>query len=135
LNPHIIYEDSLSTQTVPFGISFEEIFDQFPKLISDRLDKVLVNLARLSDYSGCYIEISSKDYALFYADKNNATQFYIMKQLIAEKLIELKNSELRLPNEVRLTPKGWNKVLELKSGGVKDVQPHLSSQPANSLVQ
>lgn len=120
LIPHIICQDSLSTQTVLFGISFDEIIDQFPKLISDRLDIVILNLAKLSAYSGDFIKISTNDYPLFYAEKNNATQIYIMKQLIDEKLIELKNSALTLPNEVRLAPKGWNKVVELEQRGQKD---------------
>jgi len=120
LNPHIIYRDILSTKTVPLGITIEEIIDQFPKLISDRMNKVLLNLAELSDYSDYYLKITTDDYSLFYAEKNNATQFFIMKQLIDEKLIELKDNALRLPNEVRLTPKGWNKVLELEKGDRKE---------------
>lgn len=117
----ILYMDSIEAQKVPYGISFDQIVDQFPKLISDRLDLVLLNLAKKSSYSGEFIKISTNDSSLFYADKNNVeAQFYIMKQLIDDNLIELNDNGLTLPNGVRLTPKGWNKVVELEQGGHKD---------------
>ncbi|KLU67832.1 nucleoside 2-deoxyribosyltransferase [Desulfosporosinus acididurans] len=117
----IICLNRTSALSVPSGIGLDQIIEQFPRLIFDRLDLVLLNLAKLSAYSGDFIKVTANDYSLFYADKNNTTaQFYIMKQLIDENLIELKDNGLSLPNEVRLTPKGWGKVAELELGDQKD---------------
>ena len=123
LPPHVIYINSVSAQTVTFAISFDQMIAQFPKLISDRLDLVLSNLVRLSTYAGEFIKISPDDYSLFYADKNNPTaQIYIMKQLILDNLIEMntQSNVMHFPNEVRLTPSGWNRVSDLEQGDRKD---------------
>jgi hypothetical protein len=118
------------------AISIQEILSDFPKNIGVRIDNVLLNLATLSKYTGEFIPLDRNDTSIFYCDSFEETSFFFMlKQLYKEGYVEDKNDEsnLGLPNEIRLTAKGWNRVNELEKGNIdnpKNVFVAMSFDPS-----
>ncbi len=114
-----VYKDQEIAEDIEYAITFEEIIKDFPALLSDRINRALINLSMISSFAGEYITVTEKDYPLLYSDSCDInSMFFIMKQLSLNDFIEGKmgkNLE-RTPVDIRLTAKGWNKVADLKSG-------------------
>lgn len=103
------------------NICIEDILLNFPKNINERIDNVILNLATLSNYTGDFISLNLRDKALFFCDSFELSAFFFMlKQLYEEGYVEDKKNEknLGLPNEIRLTAKGWSRVNELQKGSM-----------------
>lgn len=103
------------------AIDIGSILSNFPKSISDRMDNAVLNLSLLSNYTGEFISLNQKNLSLFYCDSFELTSFFFMlKQLYKEGYLEDKmdKNHLTLPNEIRLTAKGWSRVIELEKGNI-----------------
>jgi nucleoside 2-deoxyribosyltransferase len=113
----IVYMDCDRARTVKNAICVDDIIKEFPKTISERLDKALTNLSRLTSYMGDYISLSQFDYPIFYPDSADLNAcLYIMEQLYLDGYIENRNKDKApcFPTDIRLTPKGWNRIVELQ---------------------
>ncbi|SED15147.1 hypothetical protein [Paenibacillus sp. GP183] len=98
---------------LPF-ISYEDVIKSFPDHISERLDRTLLNLYKLSKYTGDEVFINDTDYPIFYPDSIDlkATKF-IMKYLFYDNLVEGNND---LPGTLTVTAKGLARIYEIEKG-------------------
>ena len=104
-------------------ISFDEIIQEFPKTISERLDQSLFLLSKESEYTGAPINITlSRDYPIFHPDSQEqvATKF-ILRELLRDNYIIANNGENHLlsnwheKSQITITAKGWDRIIELES--------------------
>ena len=103
------------------SICFEDIIKEFPKTIRERIDKALVNLAVLSPFAGAYLEFGQNDYPIFYPDNQDPNSCWFMMQLLfEERFIESRDGQNKphFPINMRLTHRGWNRIIELEKGKV-----------------
>lgn len=113
----IFMQEPFPTPKFPYG-TLDSIINQFPKLVSDRLDRALLNLAKLSEFPGAKVNIHGKDLPILFVDtldsqKRGLAFHYILKQLINDLYLE---GEATTPGDFVVTPKGWSKVYELEKG-------------------
>lgn len=109
------------------SISIHEIGQIFPTKVSDKLERSLLNLSKLTSYLGAHVEISEKDYPVFFAEsktgKTNEMSF-IMGQLIEDGYVTGTHG---YPGKYTVTPRGWNKVYELeKKPGTESKQAFIA---------
>jgi nucleoside 2-deoxyribosyltransferase len=110
------------------SITLQETLDQFPAMVADRFDRVLLNLSKLSKFAGQSIELHHEDYSLFYADSQNTDSFaFMVEALYKTGLIEYSRFEsdgsfasvLLLGLEIRLSAEGWNRVYSISTRKIR----------------
>lgn len=108
------YEGLFGTQP---QVTVEELVGNFPKSVSERLDKSMLNLAKLSGFAGDKVSISKDDYPLFYAEsREHSTEgmTFILQQLMDDGYVSTQNGTIGFTKDYSLTAKGWNRVSELE---------------------
>lgn len=94
-------------------ITLEDLIRRFPEKISDRMDRILVNLTKSSRYPGDAIKITGDQKSLFFTQSNDISEMlFLMNQLVIDELITV--SSIGTPSELKVTAKGWNRVAELE---------------------
>ncbi|MEN6351398.1 MAG: hypothetical protein ABFD08_18655 [Syntrophomonas sp.] len=96
-------------------VDFRELVQQFPHRFSDRLDRILLNLSKLSNYVGNPILIRAYDYALLFCERKDDNELNFVYHTLID--IGYISGPGGLPNSYKLTPKGWERVYELESKG------------------
>ena len=96
-------------------ITLFDAINQFPKKFSDRIDKVLMNLSKLSKHIGHGITIlPESDYPTLYVDSQDMDSvFYMIQSLSDLGFVNMDKSTHDGFNLV-LTPLGWNRIYELE---------------------
>jgi hypothetical protein len=89
----------------------------FPTLVSDRLDRALLNLAKLSKELGQSLEVHWDAPSVLFATSRNEA-LYMVQSLAAAGWIE--NPAARSGASCLLTPNGWARVAELQSARRRD---------------
>lgn len=110
-------------------LTLEQITTSFPTTISERLDRALLNLAKLSHYAGQKINITDKDYPLFYVEtvENAMTELRFMtQQMMDDDYILSKSGAVVFPQEYWITVKGWNRIIDLERGAVESNQAFIA---------
>lgn len=108
VSPGEVVEDSVTPM-----IDFEAICDLFPKKFSDRIDRALLNMARLSNYAGEQFYINREDYSLIFADgTGDSAYFFILKEIIRRGYID---GEVVANSAHIITPEGWDRIYYLES--------------------
>ncbi|PFK32546.1 nucleoside 2-deoxyribosyltransferase [Bacillus cereus] len=94
----------------------DDLLDEYPENVSDRLNESLINLSKLSKFPGDEVIIINQDKPLFFVQSDSNQELrYIIKQLVQDDLIELKaSSDALLPAYITVTVKGWNRIAELE---------------------
>ncbi|UUE91497.1 hypothetical protein [Bacillus cereus] len=102
------------------SVLLDDLLKQFPRTVSEQMDRSIMNIAVLSDFPGKDVAVHFEDCALLYTKSPNAeeTQF-ILSQLKQDGLIEYGKPTLYF-QEVKLTAKGWNRVAELQRNKESD---------------
>ncbi len=117
--PISIMLDTSGNQIKQPAVTLQEIIDNFPDSISDRIDRILINLSKLSRYTGYSIRIRHDDYSLFYADSVLPdSMFFIIKILEEAGYIEITEIAddssivdiLNLGIRMRISAKGWERL-------------------------
>lgn len=113
---HIFY-DKEKAEDNTIVVSIDEIINSFPRDINDRINKILLNLSKLSKFTGDYIIITESSYPIFFTDSINIESIlFIIKYLNDIDLLEFKYphriSTMNFPMGVRLTVKGWDRVIQ-----------------------
>lgn len=116
-----VFANKDEAQKHEFALSIDEIIEMFPENINERIDKALINLSKLSTFTGEFIKINTGiiDYSLFMCDSFEWNSIsFILEQLYYENYIENETHEniASLPTKIRLTVKGWNRVFHLEKG-------------------
>jgi hypothetical protein len=96
-------------------ISIFEIIHQFPPKVSERVDRVLMNLSARSRYTGDKFRIEPEQYPLFFPDsKDPDASHFLLRQLIHEGYIEAERNEF--PTTVMVSAEGWNRIGQIERG-------------------
>jgi len=104
---------------VPF-ITIDEMIDQFPKRIDEKINRTLLNLSRCTNHFGEYIRIGEESCPLFYA-VNIAEMLAIRKELREIGYIDTLAYD-NLPTQLRITAKGFDRIYELDKVNSKSRQ-------------
>ncbi len=106
-----------SAKEITPRITIHEIIQNFP-LISDRLDMALMNISKLSKFSGDLVELLTRDYPVFFPDSTETpASFFIIKQLIDDEYID---GTVGFPAKLMVLPKGWKRVSEIEKGNIPE---------------
>jgi nucleoside 2-deoxyribosyltransferase len=99
-------------------VTFSELISTFPMNISERIDRTLVNLTRISEHPGAYVEINQNDKNVFFTQSENSTEvFFLIQQLVDDGYIQ---GHAGYPTKLLVTAKGWNRVSELEKNMKRD---------------
>jgi nucleoside 2-deoxyribosyltransferase len=116
--PIMIYSSAASESDVKESenptLRIKDAIEQFPRKVTDRFDKALLNLSRMSPGIGAKFTIQQKDFPVFYIDNPEEKiqqMLYIMEHLIKEGYVE---GSPTIPSEIRITPKGWGRIYDLE---------------------
>lgn len=92
-------------------VRIEDILNTFPRTVSDRLDRALKNIYRLTRHPSARILLSPmNDYPVLFAE-NDAAFLFFRNALKDTGLIEVDNTVPDLG--IMLTVQGWNRIAEL----------------------
>jgi nucleoside 2-deoxyribosyltransferase len=112
--PCILAEDNISQEQAPKGyfyIGWDEILTKFPVLVSDWIDRTLINFSKMAE-PGKWIDIyRNKDWIVTYAEDEDRWKFVVW-QLREDKLIDMDNTNTL----IIVTPRGWNRVADIERG-------------------
>jgi hypothetical protein len=99
----------------------EDALADFPRTVSDRLDRTTRNLARLSVKPGSWVDLQNgSDYPIGYAEDDEAFD-YLLGQIAEAGYLTLSQARAHgdtVPPAVQLTAAGWNRVAELERPAV-----------------
>ncbi|MBY0129205.1 nucleoside 2-deoxyribosyltransferase [Bacillus cereus] len=94
----------------------ENLLDEYPENVSDRLNESLINLGKLTKFLGEKVTILDADKSVFFVQSDNLEEMgYIIKQLKQDELIEFQKTP-DSPVYITVTVKGWNRIAELEKG-------------------
>lgn len=111
-------EQFFTHQSKYLAVGVEYLLKTFkPLKLSERLDKTLQNLSRLSEFPGKAVKLEESNFPLAYSENEEAFQF-VLQQLSYEGFIEDPDAKNRkvvdVPCSARLTAKGWARIAELE---------------------
>lgn len=93
-------------------VTLEEIEEIFPKNISERIDRTLINLTNITAYPGSNITIETSNKNLFFTESNDGVEIlFLMEQLVNDGYVK---GYVKIPTVLKVTVKGWNRVSELQ---------------------
>ena len=105
------------------AVTIEDLIREFPATIADRVDNAIINLSKMSRFTGDSFEITSSDYPLFYTDSTNIKSMeFMIEQVYQEGYIFNTSFETKPPLAIAITAKGWNRVSELEKYGKKNAE-------------
>ncbi|KKK45756.1 hypothetical protein LCGC14_3164990, partial [marine sediment metagenome] len=105
---------------IPF-VTVEEILDQFPKTYTEKFNKALFNLEKLTNYLGDPISIRGHNHPIFYA-VNFKEMDEIVKYLEEMGYIRKIIRQEGILWDIVLTPKGFEQIYELKKTKIDSKQ-------------
>lgn len=96
-------------------IAIEDVINgRFPILISDRLDRTLINIQRMTTYPGELILFKlDNDYPVFFAENQNAMLFFAKTLAEKEWITFMKTPDARAI-AITLMERGWLRIAELE---------------------
>jgi hypothetical protein len=98
----------------PVGTRISELLDSAPRLIPDKIDRALLNLARKSPHPGAPVNIRpTTDWPLFFAENGEAMGLFL-RHMVESSLLEEITSFDQGGGTYALTVKGWERVGELR---------------------
>lgn len=94
-------------------ISIPEILSNFPRRLSERIDRALISLAKMSSYTGAKVNLTLNDYPLLCPDTAEiGGALFMLQQLLNLNYVV---GSANLPGEFQVSADGWNRVYELES--------------------
>lgn len=102
-------------------VQVDEFLDRWPRTISDRLDRALLNLGRLSPTLGTSIDLvdRTREPVLFSTTDDEA--FYMVGALQEIGWVKA-DCTMGWQARVELTPRGWERVAEIESGSSRSAR-------------
>ena len=96
-------------------LSFEDTLTTlYPRRFSDRLDRALLNLAKLSDYAGKMLDIKHDNARALVFARHRKESYYTFKALAAVGWTKTVTESVATVS-VEVTPEGWNRVADLEA--------------------
>jgi len=99
----------------PIGsVGVDAAIQSFPRSVTDRLDRALLNLAAATHYLGQTIRIAVEDVNPLLLSQNTSEVVFVLRQFLKEDYVSGWSSGL--PGELSLTAKGLNRAADLQRG-------------------
>ncbi|HZG59349.1 MAG TPA: hypothetical protein VEY68_02400 [Anoxybacillus sp.] len=57
-------------------VTLSELLESFPKNVSEKINRTLVNLSLISEYPGAKIKVTKEDRALFFTQSDNDNEVF-----------------------------------------------------------
>lgn len=108
------------TELTPINV--DELLRRWPRTVSERLDRTLCNLARLSPSGGDAVELTGNYEPLAFAKTEKEAQYHI-RALLDRKDLKLGHASSGVVSDAVLTPSGWQRVEELTRGASAPENP------------
>jgi nucleoside 2-deoxyribosyltransferase len=98
------------------GYTIQQLIDAYPKSFSERSDRVLQNLARLTKFTGRGVRLNPTDYPVFFVDDLGIDSInFMIDYLLSENLIKMDAPVPGLPSSFILTSTGWKRIYQLQN--------------------
>ncbi|MEX2113536.1 MAG: hypothetical protein WD845_10145 [Pirellulales bacterium] len=110
----VLLVTSANKSSEPNAIGLEDALASAPLPVQERLDALLSNLVRLSDFPGAKLALRDGAEALGYAE-NRSSLLFLLQQLEVDGLISLRN---KVDISLVVMPRGWNRFAELERGKI-----------------
>lgn len=114
------YKAILQNPPLPV-VTTQEVLDRFPKTLTERFDKALLNLEKRTKFFGDQINIYAQDYPILYAlhYEEMVAMINALKEIgyITATIDGIGNCRI-----VELTPKGFDRIYELRKNKVDSKQ-------------
>lgn len=94
-------------------IYVEELLARWPRTVSERIERALCNLARLSRTGGRRLDFDPADISLAFAE-DTVESTYHLDCLLADESVDDQHSRHKATINVTLTPKGWARFEALR---------------------
>jgi hypothetical protein len=96
-------------------ITIDEMLDQFPKRVDEKINRALLNMGKLTKHFGQIIGITSEYYPLFYAINSQEliTIIHELEQSGYLRRAEFKSTGSSYIAEISVTAKGFDRIYEL----------------------
>ncbi|RXV59355.1 hypothetical protein DWB64_15950 [Fusibacter sp. A1] len=89
------------------------ILNEYPKDVFRRMELALVNIQRLSSFSGDKVAFTMFDKPIMYPEVwDTNSSFFILKMLMELGFVE---ASLSIPTDIKITASGWSKLYEFQS--------------------
>ncbi|KZE53458.1 hypothetical protein AV649_11675 [Rossellomorea marisflavi] len=94
-------------------VTLKEILNAFPRNVSERIDRTLLNLVTTSNHPGDKIKVSMEIITLIFTKTGKIDEMeFLLSQLVSDKLVQ---GSPYVNGEITVSVKGWNRVAELQS--------------------
>jgi len=104
-------------------LTVQQILSSFPSSFTKKMDRILLNLEKLTAYGGQEIKIEKLEQTpLFFVEKQSYEALsYVIKSMHKSELIEVNYyGSAFFPCGVVIGPKGWDRIAMLKQGLLDD---------------
>ncbi len=109
VTPTILDESSNHSNTRN-GITYKNAIASFPKNISEKIDRVLINLSKIS-YEGEWFQLNYKyDYPLLFIEQGKQESFNFLCDVFVENGYLEKKGDMELRLHYRLKAKAWERI-------------------------
>jgi hypothetical protein len=105
---------SLPTEAQAGSVGIDTVIEMFPKSVTERLDRALINLASITTMLGQRLMIRPQETFPLILAQNTVEAWFVLQQFEQEGYI--KGKTISFPTEVSLTAKGLNRVADLQRG-------------------
>lgn len=95
-------------------VTLDELIKQFPRTVSEQLDRGLMNIAGLSDFPGKRVPVPYDRCHLLYTKSLSSEEVTFMINQLVDAGLVTRAANMSKQIEVKVTAKGWNRVVELE---------------------
>lgn len=96
------------------------LLHEYPKDVFERMELALINIKRLSRFSGDKVLFDEFDKPIMYPEvEDTNSSLFILKMLMDFGFVD---ASLMIPTDIKITAKGWRKLYELQSQNVTSNQ-------------
>ncbi|WP_448163933.1 hypothetical protein [Bacillus thuringiensis] len=95
-------------------VTLDELIKQFPRTVSEQLDRGLMNIAGLSDFPGKRVPVPYDRCHLLYTKSLSSEEVTFMINQLVDAGLVTRSGNMSKQIEVKVTAKGWNRVVELE---------------------
>ncbi|MEQ6377442.1 hypothetical protein RZN22_13415 [Bacillaceae bacterium S4-13-58] len=116
-NITILAEQVTDMEKIPYApfLTIDQIIDQYPILMTERINQALINLTLKSEYPGFSIVLSNRTYPLLLSSTTETKEILFILRGLAEKGY-ISSNVSTLPTSIVVSAKGWDRVNELSYG-------------------
>jgi len=98
---------TIGRETTKEFVAVADLEKEYPEDIQKRLHNVLINLSKLSPYTGVPIKINENSYPIFFTDSARVDSLEFVLRALED---NISRDTYLIPCTIQLTPKGWSNI-------------------------